>query len=94
MALINKKGTIADDKEGGSEDEANINSSGNLAGTLCLVFWKFLESLIIDSSVTDHICNTDNMFKSLRDIDGSKYEVTISTQPDGSAQAQIDTRGS
>ena len=81
MALLNKNAAVTEHKENATEDHSNLISSGNLAGSLCLVSKTISHNWIIDSGATDHICNTINMFTNVKEVDSNLHEVTI---PDGS----------
>ncbi|CAO2834341.1 unnamed protein product, partial [Amaranthus hypochondriacus] len=82
MLLLNKKdGADPEHKEVNAEDTSTVLTSGNLAGTLCLTTQSMTHTWIIDSGVTDHMCNTINLFTNIRDVDDAMHEVII---PDGS----------
>ena len=81
--MLNKKEAAATHhKESVNKNDSNIITSGNLASTLCLASKSMLHTWIIDSGVTDHMCNTINLFTNVRDVDSNVHEVII---PNGSS---------
>ena len=77
LSLFNKNDGPTDVKENAHEDDTNLVSFGNLAGTFCFLSQSLFNNWIIDSGAIDHMCNTISLFKNIKSIDSNKIEVII-----------------